>query len=734
MSSESSLTSEPEALLEAMPQHAAAERERELPRPRHAENELLQVRLGIASSLFTALRARHFDTAAHSLRVTLGCASWALSLDLSPEQRDIIEVAALLHDIGKIGVPDSVLLKPAALTRDEMAVMDQHRRTGVEILRASCASPAILDIVTWANAWYGGRAEQPRLATDIPLGARMLSIVDAFDAMTSDQVYRRAFSRERAFSELFHNAGTQFDPDLVKIFAALHECDQTKLHEEVARRWLQDLDTNHVHGFWRLNEATLPTGEATPELLFQQKLLDNMRDAVVFIDSSRRIIHWNSGAERMTGIAGASVFQHQFSPGLLGLRDDDGDVIEDANCPVTRAIESGEQRMARLILRGRNHKDVNVEAHLVPVVGSHGAIHGAALWMRDVSPQLSLEARCHSLHQMATKDPLTEVANRAEFNRVHEMFVAAHLERKLPCSLIICDLDHFKSVNDTYGHPAGDEVLKAFARLLKTSCRPGDLVARYGGEEFAILCADCTNAAAARRAEDIRRDWSRIPHPCLNSKSVTASFGVTEIQSGDNTSTMLARADRALYDAKEGGRNKVVQLGTGIGGEEELVASPKPKKAAPTKSSFLAEQYLITLVPIGVAIEKLRGFVADHQAEIVSINGSDVRLKIGQAGGLFSRRSGDRTVPFLVELHFREEKRGPSDKPMANSARTRIHAMVSPQRNRDRRRSDAQERARLLLASFRAYLMATEEDADPTPGLPRRGKTMLLPWLRKKQG
>ena len=159
--------------------------------PRGAENQLLQVRLGIASSLFTALRARHFDTAAHSLRVTLGCASWALSLDMSPEQRDIIEVAALLHDIGKIGVPDSVLLKPAALTPDEMAVMEQHRRIGVEILRSSCASPAILDIVAWGNAWYDGKpGAQAARAPTFRSAPRMLAIVDAFDAMTTDQVYR----------------------------------------------------------------------------------------------------------------------------------------------------------------------------------------------------------------------------------------------------------------------------------------------------------------------------------------------------------------------------------------------------------------------------------------------------------------------------------------------------------------------------------------------------------------
>jgi diguanylate cyclase (GGDEF)-like protein len=459
-----------------------------------------------------------------------------------------------------------------------------------------------------------------------------------------------------------------------------------------------------------------------------------MQDAVIFVDAGQRVIHWNSGAERMTGIAGASVYQHTFSPRLMDLRDDDGGRLAEADCPVTRAIHTGEQRILRLIVRGRNRQDVNVEAHVVPVVGAHGAIHGAALLMRDVSPQLSLEARCHSLHQLATKDPLTQVANRAEFNRVHEMFVAAHLERRLPCSLIICDLDRFKSVNDTYGHPAGDEVLQSFAKLLKTSCRPGDLVARYGGEEFAMLCADCGNATAVRRAEEIRRNWSQIPHACCSSKCLTASFGVTEVQLGDTTATMLARADRALYDAKEGGRNKVVQLGTGIGGvEEDAAAGGKAKsKKAPSQPGFLAEQHLVTLVPMGIAIEKLRGFVADHQAEIVSIEGNDVRLKLGQTGGLFFRRSTDRQVAFVVDLRFEEDKRGDDRKPLANGSQTRIHVTVSPQRNRDRRRADAEERARLLLASFRAYLMATEEHRESEPAAPRRGKTLLLPWLRKK--
>ena len=106
----------------------------------------------------------------------------------------------------------------------------------------------------------------------------------------------------------------------------------------------------------------------------------------------------------------------------------------------------------------------------------------------------------------------------------------------------MCDIDHFKSVNDTYGHQAGDEVLKFFGSVLASECRSGDLVARYGGEEFIVLCADCNNAAAARRAEQLRKTIGALPQPALNQNVVTASFGVTEVQLGDTPASMLRRA------------------------------------------------------------------------------------------------------------------------------------------------------------------------------------------------
>ena len=126
---------------------------------RELENQLVQVRLGMASSLFTALRARHAPTATHSLRVAMGCSSWLLKQNIPGIPCDEIEVAALLHDLGKIGVPDCVLLKPGQLSPEEHVSMEQQRRVGVEILRSCCVSQNVLNIVQNSGAWFDGRRE-----------------------------------------------------------------------------------------------------------------------------------------------------------------------------------------------------------------------------------------------------------------------------------------------------------------------------------------------------------------------------------------------------------------------------------------------------------------------------------------------------------------------------------------------------------------------------------------------
>lgn len=690
------------------------------------ENKLVQVRLGIASGLFTALRTKHAPTAHHSLRVALGCSAWATMLGLDDHARDELEVAALLHDIGKISVPESILLKPSRLSPEEFLVVERHRHVGVEILRSCCASGSVLEIIQFAGAWFDGSREgYERKNEQLPLGARLVAIFDAFDSMTSDQVYRRAMSRERALAELFDFAGTQFDPRLVQHFCSYVNTDQMKLQSVVARRWLKGLQPEDAGGLWQLcSSSSSGTSAHNPETLFYRKLLESMHDAVVFVDSALRIVLWNRSAERLTGITAASIEHKHWSPTLVNLCDDKGAVIDHAECPVIQTIKTGAHSVRRLSIRDRGGQRIDVDAHLVPVHGKSGIAHGAALLVHDASSQVTLEQRIQSLHERATRDPLTQVANRAEFDRILANYVESHLERRLPCSLVLCDIDFFKKVNDTYGHQAGDDVLVTFAAMLRRHCRTGDLVARYGGEEFVLLCADCDNATATRRAEELRAELAEFPLVALEGKCVTASFGVTEVQSGDTPETMLRRADRALYQAKENGRNTVVQLGSGIGGEEA-----PPKRAGwfswlkPSPPDQILERTLATSVPFNVVVEKMRGFVADHHAQIDSVTENYLSLKIEGEETPLLRRSTDRPVPFVVEIRFEESQGQAGGRGNAKMVRTIIHVTVRPQRSRDRRRRDVLERARKLTASLKSYLIAQDHDgcARQEPGPPPAG-------------
>jgi hypothetical protein len=259
-------------------------------------------------------------------------------------------------------------------------------------------------------------------------------------------------------------------------------------------------------------------------------------------------------------------------------------------------------------------------------------------------------------------------------------------------------------------------------------------VARYGGEEFVMLCADCGNAAAARRAEQIRKAFSSISQPRMNDRASTVTIGVTEVQAGDTPETMLRRADRALLLGKSKGRNCVVQLGAGAGDEAEVVKEGSRFFGSGQPTGTL-QQDLVTSVPVKIAVEKLRGFIADHQAKVNAIKGNEVDLEIDDCQLGLLRRNGDRPVTFSVHLRFDEERFVPEKTEDAKDGRllrTRIQITVAPRRNRDRRRDDVLDRARQVLVSFRSYLMADEAEPATIKGTLTRVKRALTPWLIKR--
>lgn len=191
-------------------------------RASHRQDESLRAaHLGTYRALASAVDARDSRTADHSSRVAMYVIGVAQRLGLSPEVVSELEVAARLHDIGKIGVPDDVLMKPGPLTPSQWDLMRQHAVVGSSILHSAPLSQAIKDAVRHVHEWWNGRGYPDSLQGEqIPLFARILAVADAFEAMTSDRPYRPALSSQQALAELSRMRGVQFDPQIVDAFCA----------------------------------------------------------------------------------------------------------------------------------------------------------------------------------------------------------------------------------------------------------------------------------------------------------------------------------------------------------------------------------------------------------------------------------------------------------------------------------------------------------------------------------
>ncbi len=690
-------------------------------RMKHPANPIVQSRLGPYAGLFFALRAKHPPTADHALRVAVTCSKWARWRSMEEEAQRLLEVAALLHDIGKIGIPDRILMKQSQLDRNEALVMEMQVEVAEELLRGAQASPRLVSIVK--------QAHNPGLMDPsyCLLEARMLAIADAWDSMTTEQVFRRAHSRERALEELFSHADQQFDASLVEQFAEMIRVPHPELDAEVASRWIGQLVPELPAGF----------GDETPALqcgavrnlidsVFHYRLLETIPLAAVYLDASGQILYWNSSAEKMTGRRAVSTIHQLWSSETMGLESPDGSPLAEGDCPVEAVICSHTRLCRKYRLHHPDGDRLIINLWVHPVF--HGReLAGLILLASDESEEAQLKDAVRSLNEAVTTDPLTKVANRAELDRRLPDFVQQHLDGGTRGSVMICDIDFFKKINDTHGHQAGDQALITFAEILRESARAEDLVARYGGEEFVILCENCDNPAATARAEQIRRKVEETPVPALKGATLTSSFGVTEIQPGDDAETVLARADRALFTAKESGRNRVVQLGAGHDSEgprsgmDDHICDFTDEASAPRSlvakligkggSPLLSAEYL-TAVPVQVVVEKLKGFIEDHRGQLLKIEDAHAVLRIDSRknAGLFRR--GERPATLLLDVTLLEVQFRADGNSTTYQRRTKVAVTVRPHRARDRRQESLRGQALRLLASFQAYLVAQPVTED----------------------
>lgn len=532
-------------------------------------------------SLVAALDARDKETEGHSRRVVAFTVSLARRVEVSSTNMPTVRRGALLHDIGKIAVPDAILHKPGPLDEEEWQIMKRHPQWGANILRGiPFLESAVEVLLAHHERWDGAGYPRGLTGEQIPLGARIFALADTLDAITSDRPYREAQSFAKAREEISRGRGSQFDPRVVDAFLEMPEREWAALRAEST-----GVSGDSQEAIDRLTES-FGSPSAAKYLERIINAVSNSLDYRNVLEEAVRV------AVEDLGAAAAGLFLYERDSDTLALaaerqlpeelrnryrrfpvegfhnemvlRNARLNVIESVS-EVSEFVELGlSQRDPPLgqyaCIPIRRGEQVEGVLGVLQYEGTRFDEETLALYEligSQVGIALNNAAQYENLQQQATTDGLTGAYNRRYFDD----FLSSELSRarryEHPLSLLMLDIDRFKAFNDSHGHQEGDRALRRMVELMQSSVRNVDLISRYGGEEFAVVLPETDEAGAIRVAEKFREE---IRSKLTEEGELTVSIGVSTALSDDSeptTEELVDRADQALYEAKNGGRDSV---------------------------------------------------------------------------------------------------------------------------------------------------------------------------------
>jgi len=478
-----------------------------------------------------------------------------------------VEECAYLHDIGKIGVSDRALLDPGPLGADEWKLMRIHPVTSADILGSLYDHDLIAGIRHHHERWDGDGYPAGLAGLGIPLIARAMSVVDAYDAMSHRRPYREALDPGACRVELERCAGRQFDPQMVCAFLnVLDELERRQAFaEEAAGHAIALISAGG-------QAPTAPAFETDTELSrITITHLHAARDAHPLVDRLVLAIPQDAGLTVLARVCTPGVDDAGQSPDqveetiaylLQHLRH------ERSDRSVLRADSSGLWISACEQLLDEHGRPVAIVAADISSVTTSSAAGLGAAAANDIEPAFA--AMLHSTAERlgrarleAITDHLTGLYNhRYLHERLTEELERAR-ESAGPLSLLFIDIDRFKDFNDTYGHSVGDAALRVVGSAMTDAVRRVDLAARYGGEEFVVVLVDTDAAGALDVAERIR---SAIAAAAIGPgvKHVSVSIGVATFPGdAEYREELIDKADWAMYMAKRGGRDRVQSFSSG---------------------------------------------------------------------------------------------------------------------------------------------------------------------------
>ncbi len=560
---------------------------------KHTE-EIADLHLRTIEALSLAIEAKDHNTHDHLKRVQTYAIQIGKDLSLDEPQLNAIRAAAMLHDIGKLAVPEQILSKPGRLTPEEFEKLKIHPVVGAEILdRVQFPYPVVPIVRSHHEKWNGTGYPDGLSGEAIPIGARILSVVDCFDALTSERPYRRAISTDEAMAVLRAERGQSYDPRVVECI----ECCYRELEKVVSHSATEGSPFELVSKVERrvapsAGFAEIPDEAEVRAASFLASIVSARQEAQLLFELAQTLGNSLSLRETLSVVAVRlkemipydSIVFYIYEDGKLIPRYVHGvdyDLFASMEIPLGQGVSGWVAQAEKPIINGDPATETKHCGSRAQIPALQSALSVPLRGRDTVAGVLTLHLRAK---QGFTKDHLRlllaassklglSVENALQFERAQDSastdfltelpnarWICVHLEQEIarsrrggiPLAVLLADLNGFKNVNDNFGHLVGNKLLQEIAKNLKNACREYDQVGRLGGDEFVFVLPELTKDGAEELKPRLELAVEDAGRSICGGKVVTASIGCAFYpKDGSTAEELLSEADSRMYETKE---------------------------------------------------------------------------------------------------------------------------------------------------------------------------------------
>jgi diguanylate cyclase (GGDEF)-like protein/putative nucleotidyltransferase with HDIG domain len=574
----------------------AAEKRQVEVEKRHAE-EVASLHLRTIESLALAIEAKDHTSHKHLQRVRVFAIEVAKELGFPEDEIEALRAAALLHDIGKLAIPEHIINKPGRLTPEEFEKMKIHALVGAEILRRVAFPYPVAPIVrSHHERWDGTGYPDGLKGEQIPVGARVLAAADCLDALSSHRQYRNAMSLDAAMEMVASMSGSAFEPRVVEVLKRRYREMEIMVQSDSMTVEEATLSTDvrvEAGGEPAARfEKSAPISSPANDADFLSSIASARQEAQTMFELSQDLGNSLSLGETLSVLSirlrkmipydSMAVFllkNGRLLPELVS--GDNFRLLSSLNIGLGEGLCGWVAEKRKPIVNGNPEAETGYVSDpakfttlrstlAVPLEGLHGVVGVLAMYRADrdafsadhlrillaVSSKIALSVENALKYQQAedsaTTDYLTGLPN------ARSLFV--HLSRELArcrrtgtsLAVMVCDLDNFKQINDLHGHLEGDNLLKDFAVHLKEICRGYDYVARMGGDEFVIVAPGLSPEASSEKASRLNQLAVEAGRKIAGRDLVGLSVGTAFCpEDSFDIERLLAEADRRMYSMKK---------------------------------------------------------------------------------------------------------------------------------------------------------------------------------------